>query len=55
MRTPDQVLVSGVLQCGAPLSMQLRGGFAARNAAAMGDQRNRGGPAHHRQERAGFP
>jgi len=27
MRTPDQVLVSGVLQCGAPLSMQLRGGL----------------------------
>src|SRR5258708_1719120 len=27
MRTPDQVLMSGVLQCGAPLSMQLRGGL----------------------------
>jgi predicted dehydrogenase len=27
MRTPDQVLVSGVLQGGAPLSMQLRGGL----------------------------
>src|SRR3984957_11831872 len=27
MRTPDQVLVSGLLQCGAPLSMQFRGGL----------------------------
>jgi predicted dehydrogenase len=27
MRTPDQVLLSGVLQSGAPLSLQLRGGI----------------------------
>lgn len=27
MKTPDQVLVSGVLQSGAPLSLQLRGGL----------------------------
>lgn len=27
MRTPDQVLVNGLLQSGAPLSMQLRGGL----------------------------
>jgi len=27
MTAPDQVLVSGVLQCGAPLSLQLRGGL----------------------------
>jgi predicted dehydrogenase len=27
MKTPDQVMVNGVLQCGAPLSLQLRGGL----------------------------
>jgi predicted dehydrogenase len=27
LNTPDQVLVSGVLQCGAPLSLQLRAGL----------------------------
>jgi predicted dehydrogenase len=27
MKTPDQVLVNGVLQCGAPLTLQLRGGL----------------------------
>jgi predicted dehydrogenase len=27
LKAPDQVLVSGVLQCGAPLSLQLRGGL----------------------------
>jgi len=27
MKTPDQLLLNGVLQCGAPLSLQLRGGM----------------------------
>src|SRR5258707_7310744 len=51
MTAPDQVILSGVLQCGAVASVHLKGGHHQRDGVPVRDPRHRGRPGY----RAGKP